>query len=89
MDDRIGESQPKQGSTESRSKRPKGNGNEQNLLHNSGLQETLVKSPSDITVYMPGLKKASNKDEFVSAMDKISNFVESIRLSNERKQSHH
>ena len=42
----------------------------------------LVKSPSDTTLYLPGLHKANNED--VSLIEKISNFVESIRLDSNR-----
>ena len=86
VDNRIGENQPRQRS-ESSSRKSKGNEVEQSPVLMS-QKDRHIKSPSDITLYSPALKKASNKDEFVSAMDKISNFVESIRLSNERKQSH-
>ena len=40
-----------------------------------------IKSPSDTTIYSPGLRKASND---ITLIDKISNFVESIRLDNNR-----
>ena len=43
------------------------------------------KSPSDTTIYSPGLRKASNED--VSLIEKISNFVESIRLDG--RSEHH
>ena len=41
------------------------------------------KSPSDTTIYSPGLRHINNEE--VSLMEKISNFVESIRLDT-RKQ---
>ena len=43
----------------------------------------LVKSPSDTTIYTPGLRRISNED--VSLIEKISNFVESIRLDGKIK----
>ena len=45
----------------------------------------LAKSPSDTTIYTPGLRKASIED--VSLIEKISNFVESIRID-ERRNAH-
>ena len=44
-----------------------------------------IKSPSDTTIYSPALRRASNED--VSLMEKISNFVESIRLDHHRKDN--
>ena len=41
-------------------------------------QVPLIKSPSDSTLYSPALKQMSNEE--VTLIDKISNFVESIRL---------
>ena len=50
--------------------------------HTSG---NLVKSPSDTTIYTPGLRKMSNED--ISLIEKISNFVESIRLDGKNRVS--
>ena len=46
----------------------------------------VVKSPLDMTIYSPGLRKLSNED--VSLIEKISNFVESIRLDGKNRVSH-
>ena len=46
---------------------------------------TLVKSPSDTTTYSPGLRKAVSDE--ISVVDKISNFIEGIRLGNNRRSS--
>ena len=45
----------------------------------------LIKSPSDMTIYTPALRKADNED--VKLIEKISNFVESIRLDDRRHRS--
>ena len=45
----------------------------------------LIKSPSDMTIYSPGLRKVSNYDD-ISIIEKISNFVESIRLDGRNQQ---
>ena len=45
----------------------------------------MVKSPSDTTIYSPGLRKASKED--VSLIEKISNFVESIKLDGKNRVS--
>ena len=42
------------------------------------------KSPSDTTLYSPGLHKANHEFD-LNAVEKISNFVENIRLDNNRK----
>ena len=41
-----------------------------------------LKSPSDTTIYIPGLKKAIASDghENINLIDRISNFVENVRL---------
>ena len=61
----------RQNEEQSRQKRndKKGKGN--------SLKE-IIKSPSDTTIYSPALRRMSNED--VSLIEKISNFVESIRL---------
>ena len=46
---------------------------------------SLVKSPSDMTLYSPGLRKANIED--INLIEKISNFVESIRLDSNRSAS--
>ena len=61
--------------------------------HTDKLNEKLVsgenppgfKSPSDTTIYSPGLRRASNED--ISLIEKISNFVESIRIDERRSRS--
>ena len=47
---------------------------------------SMVKSPSDTTIYSPGLRKVNRQD--VSLIEKISNFVESIRLEDRNSNSH-
>ena len=50
-----------------------------NRLRNANV----IKSPSDTTLYTPGLMKAcgnTRQDHDINAIEKISNFVESIRL---------
>ena len=42
------------------------------------------KSPSDMTIYSPGLRKVNSED--VSLIEKISNFVASIRLDGSKKE---
>ena len=44
----------------------------------------LVKSPSDTTIYTPALRKLNNDD--ISLIEKISNFVESIRLDTTKRR---
>ena len=44
-----------------------------------------VKSPSDTTLYTPGLSRGLNHDN--NAIEKISNFVESIRIDGSAKQN--
>ena len=46
------------------------------------IRNQTVKSPSDTIIYSPGLRKL-NSDE-VTLIEKISNFVESIRLDGSR-----
>ena len=48
-------------------------------------QPFLVKSPSDTTLYSPGLRKVNNED--VTLIEKISNFVESIWLEDRLDRS--
>ena len=57
---------------------PKGNGNGNNL-RNSANGRSLIKSPSNTTIYAPALTKrqVNNTEEMV---DKISNFIENIRF---------
>ena len=43
----------------------------------------LIKSPSDTTLFSPGLRKATNKDD-LTMIEKISKFVEGIRLDSNR-----
>ena len=53
-------------------------------------QETtrrINKSPSDSTLYMPALAKLSRQDETRNVINKISNFVEGIRLESETTHS--
>ena len=50
------------------------------------LKLLVFKSPFDTTIYSPGLRHASNED--VSLIEKISNFVESIKLDSRRDRSH-
>ena len=45
----------------------------------------MVKSPSDTTIYMPILRKVNHNHDDVALIDKISNFVESIRIDNGRR----
>ena len=47
----------------------------------------VFKSPSDTTIYTPGLRKACNESEELSLIEKISNFVESIHLDGKRSSS--
>ena len=57
-------------------------GNEIN--HHDNHHVNMVKSPSDTTIYSPGLRKASRED--VALIEKISNFVESIRIDDRKNQ---
>ena len=50
----------------------------------SNVVKHTFKSPSDTTIYSPGLKKANVDDNI---LDKISNFVENIRLDNRRNST--
>ena len=45
----------------------------------------LVKSPSDTKIYTPALHKLNNED--ISLIEKISNFVESIRLDSRKEMN--
>ena len=51
----------------------------------------LIKSPSDTTLYTPGLQKgnANSLINGVSDIEKISNFVESIRIDNSTNSGRH
>ena len=51
-------------------------------VQSPGLLHNLHKSPSDTTLYSPGLRKASQND--IALIEKISNFVESIRLDSNK-----
>ena len=46
-----------------------------------------MKSPSDSTLYTPALKKIHNDSETYKLIEKISNFVESIRMESEVGES--
>ena len=59
--------------------------NQQHLHQNQNRK--IVKSPSDTTIYSPGLRKAGQRDGGDYAIEKISNFVENIRLDNNRKSA--
>ena len=48
------------------------------------VNQQLFKSPSDTMIYSPVLRKMNNDD--ISLIEKISNFVESIRLDNGMKR---
>ena len=48
----------------------------------------MIKSPSDTTVYIPALAKA-NKDRSSDVIDRISNFVEKVRLDTSKRGSRH
>ena len=58
-------------------------------MDNFGVQKRnthqIVKSPSDTTIYTPGLRRMSNEE--VSLIEKISDFVESIRLDGKNRVS--
>ena len=61
------------------------NGHQQEIKNNSVVHPNrLFKSPSDTTLYSPGFRKA-NSDEVV-LIEKISAFVESIRLDSNRAE---
>ena len=45
-----------------------------------GKDSTLLKSPSDTTIYAPLLSKISNVNDANALIDQISNFVENIRV---------
>ena len=51
-------------------------------VQSPGLLHNLHKSPSDTTLYSPGLRKASQND--IALIEKISNFVESIHLDSNK-----
>ena len=64
----------------------------ENLVDMDGIESVLqtapppvrtFKSPSDTTLYSPGLCKVSNKDD-LNIIERISNFVEKICLDNNR-----
>ena len=74
VDKRMAEKVPK-------SKRKQGNIDNVNVT-DIPYKPQAVKSPSDTTIYSPGLRRVSNED--VSLIEKISNFVESIRLDGKR-----
>ena len=46
-----------------------------------------IKSPSDTTIYAPALRQLSNNDDHDPIIDKISNFVDEIRLETEQRKS--
>ena len=48
------------------------------------LRPPLIKSPSDTTIYSPGLRKECSNSDEISIIDKISNFVESIRIDGKK-----
>ena len=52
-------------------------------LQNKGV--ATFKSPSDMTIYSPGLRKASSQNDDTLIIEKISDFVENIRLNSNRK----
>ena len=62
-------------------------GNQQRLSGHSKPQPLrVIKSPSDSTLYTPALKRITNVSDVKTAnniIDKISNFVESVRLDND------
>ena len=61
--------------------------NEINNTRNSPINQiNTVKSPSDTTVYAPALRRMAENHNSQQLMDKISNFVESIRLDVSEKQ---
>ena len=45
----------------------------------------IIKSPSDTTIYVPALHKINEADNAEEIMDKVSNFVESMRIENQHK----
>ena len=47
-------------------------------------KQDRIKSPSDTTLYTPVLKQSKKMDNMI---DKISNFVESVRLENNGRNS--
>ena len=53
------------------------------IVEKHTLKPSAIKSPSDTTIYSPGLRKMSNED--VSLIKKISQFVESIRIDSSGK----
>ena len=59
--------------------------NKKGEVNQGRAQVQMFKSPFDTTIYSPGLRRASNED--VSLIEKISNFVESIRLDSRRETS--
>ena len=61
------------------SERPQGE-----MTVRASMQQRLTKSPSDTTIYSPVLRRINNDD--VSLIQKISNFVESIRLDGRRHE---
>ena len=54
---------------------------------NTPIRQNAFKSPSDTTIYSPGLRKISKLNEEASIIEKISNFVENIRLDSGRGKS--
>ena len=52
------------------------------INHSGGMPNIMnCKSPSDTTLYSPGLRMANvNSNDEISIIDKISNFVENIRI---------
>ena len=53
----------------------------QTPIHN----KSLIKSPSDTTIYAPALRKIAEDQQSDNVLEKISNFVESIHLDVSRK----
>ena len=47
---------------------------------NQRMPGLIVKSPSESTLYIPALKKVADRNVANNVIDKISNFVESIRM---------
>ena len=75
----------------------KNQGNQDSVGKAKGTVTNVVKSPSDTTLYTPALKRIkpiatvaignlNNTGHDAQMIDRISNFVESIRMSNESKE---
>ena len=89
MDEHLAARKPSTPRVQGKSKSEQQSSNSQNVQNIQAdstpirlIRDINFKSPSDTTIYSPGLRKVNSED--VSLIEKISNFVESIKLDMKR-----